>query len=108
MPYSSVFWKNSQLRMIGLLQKIFGSRNQRLLKRYQKTVAVINAREPEFQALSDEALRAKTEAFRQRASNGEALDALLREGVAGGREASRRALKTRHCDVQLNGGKGLQ
>src|SRR5260363_61706 len=66
--------------MIGLLQKIFGSRNQRLLKRYQKTVAVINALEPEFQALSDEALRAKTEAFRQRASNGEALDALLPEG----------------------------
>ncbi|CCD28894.1 Preprotein translocase subunit SecA [Candidatus Glomeribacter gigasporarum BEG34] len=93
--------------MIGLLQKIFGSRNQRLLKRYQKTVAVINALEPEFQALSDEALRAKTEAFRQRASNGEALDALLPEAFAACREASRRALKMRHFDVQLIGGMAL-
>src|SRR5260364_186641 len=84
--------------------KDFGSRNQRLLKRYQKTVAVINALEPEFQALSDEALRAKTESFRQRASNGEALDALLPEAFAACREASRRALKMRHFDVQLIGG----
>jgi preprotein translocase subunit SecA len=88
----------------GLLKAIFGSRNQRLVKQYQKTVVTINALEPEIEALSDEQLRAKTDEFRQRVAGGEPLDALLPEAFAVCREASRRVLKMRHFDVQLIGG----
>jgi preprotein translocase subunit SecA len=88
----------------GFLQKIFGSRNQRLIKQYQKTVAVINALEPQIEQLTDDQLRAKTDEFRQRVASGESLDKLLPEAFAVCREAARRALKMRHFDVQLIGG----
>ncbi|MCX8004625.1 MAG: preprotein translocase subunit SecA, partial [Burkholderiaceae bacterium] len=87
-----------------LLTKIFGSRNQRLLKQYQRRVEQINALEPQVRALSDEALRAKTAEFKQRHANGESLDALLPEAFAVVREAARRTLGMRHFDVQLIGG----
>ncbi|RKP51190.1 preprotein translocase subunit SecA [Trinickia fusca] len=88
----------------GFLQKIFGSRNQRLVKQYQKTVAVINALETQIEQLTDEQLSAKTAEFRQRVASGESLDKLLPEAFAVCREASRRVLKMRHFDVQLIGG----
>ncbi|SDD97142.1 preprotein translocase subunit SecA [Paraburkholderia lycopersici] len=88
----------------GFLQKIFGSRNQRLIKQYQKTVAAINALEPKIEQYSDEQLRAKTVEFRERVANGTSLDELLPEAFAVCREASKRVLKMRHFDVQLIGG----
>ncbi|MFM0205240.1 preprotein translocase subunit SecA [Paraburkholderia fungorum] len=88
----------------GFLQKIFGSRNQRLVKQYQKTVTAINALEPQIEQLTDDQLRAKTGEFRQRVASGEALDKLLPEAFAVCREASKRVLKMRHFDVQLIGG----
>src|SRR6202167_1743176 len=88
----------------GFLQKIFGSRNQRLVKQYQKTVTAINALEPQIEQLTDDQLRAKTGEFRQRIASGESLDKLLPEAFAVCREASRRVLKMRHFDVQLIGG----
>ncbi|POR46558.1 protein translocase subunit secA [Paraburkholderia eburnea] len=88
----------------GFLQKIFGSRNQRLIKQYQKTVAAINALEPTIEQYTDEQLRAKTVEFRERVANGTSLDELLPEAFAVCREASRRVLKMRHFDVQLIGG----
>ncbi|HEV3424976.1 MAG TPA: preprotein translocase subunit SecA, partial [Paraburkholderia sp.] len=88
----------------GFLQKIFGSRNQRLVKQYQKTVAAINALEPQIEQLTDDQLRAKTGEFRQRIASGESLDKLLPEAFAVCREASKRVLKMRHFDVQLIGG----
>jgi preprotein translocase subunit SecA len=87
-----------------VLTKIFGSRNARLLKRLQQDVARINALEADVARLSDEALRAKTAAFKTRVSNGESLDALLHEAFAVVREASQRALGMRHFDAQLVGG----
>ncbi|WP_233851408.1 preprotein translocase subunit SecA [Paraburkholderia sp. HD33-4] len=91
----------------GFLQKIFGSRNQRLVKQYQKTVAAINALEPQIEQLTDDQLRAKTGEFRQRVASGESLDKLLPEAFAVCREASKRVLKMRHFDVQLIGGMAL-
>jgi len=88
----------------GLLKKIFGSRNDRLIKQYAQTVKRVNALEPQIQALSDEALRAKTDEFRQRHANGESLDDLLPEAFAVVREAGKRELGMRHFDVQLIGG----
>ena len=88
----------------GLLKKIFGSRNDRLIKQYSQAVKRINAFEPAMQALSDEALRAKTDEFRQRHANGESLDALLPEAFAVVREAGVRSLGMRHFDVQMIGG----
>ncbi|WP_321872971.1 preprotein translocase subunit SecA [Burkholderia ubonensis] len=88
----------------GFLQKIFGSRNQRLVKQYQKTVAAINALETQIEQLTDDQLRGKTDEFRQRHAAGESLDKLLPEAFAVCREASRRVLKMRHFDVQLIGG----
>jgi preprotein translocase subunit SecA len=90
-----------------LLTKIFGSRNDRLLKQYRKTVERINALEPEFEKLSDAELRAKTEEFRARVTGGEALDDLLAEAFAVVREGSKRVMKMRHFDVQLLGGMAL-
>ena len=87
-----------------LFKKLFGSRNERLVKQYAQKVQQINALEPEMQALSDDALRAKTEEFKQRYINGESLDKLLPEAFAVVREGSRRALGMRHFDVQLIGG----
>ncbi len=88
----------------GLLKKIFGSRNDRLLKQYNQIVKRINALEPSLQGLSDEALRAKTDEFRQRHTNGESLDDLLPEAFAVVREAGKRVLGMRHFDVQMIGG----
>ncbi len=89
------------------LTKLFGSRNDRLLKQYRKTVERINALEPQFEKLDDEALKAKTDEFRQRLAQGETLDALLPEAFAVVREASKRVMKMRHFDVQLIGGMAL-
>jgi preprotein translocase subunit SecA len=88
----------------GVLKKFFGSRNQRLIKQYQKNVVAINALEPQMEQLSDDQLTAKTVEFRQRVASGETLDRLLPEAFAVCREASRRVLKMRHFDVQLIGG----
>ncbi len=88
----------------GLLKKIFGSRNDRLIKQYTQTVKRINALEPTLQGLTDEQLRAKTDEFRQRHANGESLDNLLPEAFAVVREAGKRELGMRHFDVQLIGG----
>jgi preprotein translocase subunit SecA len=87
-----------------ILTRIFGSRNQRMLKGYRKTVAEINALEPSLTPLSDEQLAAKTTEFRERIAKGEAVDALLPEAFAVCREAARRVLGMRHFDVQLVGG----
>jgi preprotein translocase subunit SecA len=89
---------------MSLLTQIFGSRNQRLLKQYQKTVREINALEPAMERLTDEELKGKTPEFKERIAKGESLDALLPEAFAVCREASRRILKMRHFDVQLVGG----
>jgi preprotein translocase subunit SecA len=87
-----------------ILTRIFGSRNDRLIKRYNKTVQRINALEPAISALSDDALRAKTGEFKERFGRGETLDDLLPEAFAAVREAAKRALNMRHFDVQLIGG----
>ncbi|MBG7620324.1 preprotein translocase subunit SecA [Herbaspirillum sp. AP02] len=92
---------------MSFLTKIFGSRNQRLLKQYQKIVRQINALEPSVEKLTDAELQAKTPEFKQRIAGGEALDAILPEAFAVCREASRRVLKMRHFDVQLIGGMAL-
>jgi preprotein translocase subunit SecA len=87
-----------------LLSKVFGSRNDRLLKRMDKAVARINAFEPEITALDDSALRAKTDEFKDRLAKGETLEDILPEAFAVVREAGKRALNMRHFDVQLVGG----
>ncbi|OIP20879.1 MAG: preprotein translocase subunit SecA, partial [Comamonadaceae bacterium CG2_30_60_41] len=89
------------------LTKIFGSRNDRLLKKYRHTVSKINTLEAGFEKLSEDDLRAKTDAFKQRISQGEALDDLLPEAFAVVREGSKRVMKMRHFDVQLLGGMSL-
>ena len=89
---------------IQFLTKIFGSRNDRLLKQYRKIVDRINALEASLESLSDEALKAKTQEFRDRLAAGAALDALLPEAFAVVREASKRVMKMRHFDVQMIGG----
>jgi len=88
----------------GLLKKIFGSRNDRLIRQYSQTVRAINALEPEISALSDEQLRAKTAEFKERVANGEPLDSILPEAFAVVREAGKRVHNMRHFDVQLIGG----
>jgi len=90
-----------------LLTKLFGSRNDRLLKQYRKTVVRINALEPQFEKLSDEQISAKTQEFKERLGKGETLDQLLPEAFAVVREASKRVMKMRHFDVQLIGGMAL-
>jgi preprotein translocase subunit SecA len=87
-----------------ILRKVFGSRNDRLIKRMYKVVAQINGLEPEMQQLSDEELRAKTDEFKLRLEQGEALNSLMPEAFAVVREAGLRVLKMRHFDVQLIGG----
>jgi len=91
--------------MVGkLLNKIFGSRNDRQIKAMRKIVAQINDFEPALQAFSDEQLKAKTDEFRQRLEQGETLDAIMPEAFATVREAGQRALGLRHYDVQMIGG----
>ena len=87
-----------------IAKKIFGSRNDRLLKHYRKIVSKINSLEEQTKALSDEQLQAKTAEFKQRLANGETLDDILPEAFAVCREASVRVLGMRHFDVQLIGG----
>ena len=87
-----------------LLKKIFGSRNERLLKQFRKTVQVINALEADLKKLSDDELKGKTEQFKERVKNGTLLDEILPEAFAVVREASQRVLGMRHFDVQLIGG----
>ncbi|MBZ0226595.1 MAG: preprotein translocase subunit SecA [Comamonas sp.] len=84
--------------------KLIGSRNDRLLKQYRKTVRRINAMEADYEKLSEEALRGKTQEFRDRLAKGETLDDLLPEAFAVVREGSKRVMKMRHFDVQLIGG----
>ncbi len=90
-----------------ILTQIFGSRNDRLLKTYRRTVEVINALESKFEQIDDTALRGKTDEFRQRLAAGSTLDDLLPEAFAVVREAGKRVLKMRHFDVQLKGGIAL-
>ncbi|HSI38152.1 MAG TPA: preprotein translocase subunit SecA [Methylotenera sp.] len=87
-----------------LFKKLFGSRNDRLVKQYAQKVNEINALEPAMQALTDDELKAKTAEFKQRYTNGETLEQLLPEAFAVVREGSRRALGMRHFDVQMIGG----
>ena len=89
------------------LTKIFGSRNDRLLKQYRVTVQRVNAMEVDLERLSDDALRAKTQSFRDRIAAGESLDDLLADAFAVVREGSKRVMRMRHFDVQLLGGMSL-
>ncbi len=90
-----------------LLTQIFGSRNDRLLKQYRKTVDRISALESQFEKLSDDELRAKTSEFKDRVAKGEPLDDLLPEAFTVVREGSKRVMKMRHFDVQMQGGMAL-
>ncbi|MBT5230864.1 MAG: preprotein translocase subunit SecA, partial [Methylococcales bacterium] len=87
-----------------VLKKVFGSRNDRVVKRMMKAVENINALEDGLKALSDNELTAKTTSFRDRLKQGETLDQLMPEAFAVVREASRRVLKMRHFDTQMVGG----
>ncbi|MEC6743855.1 MULTISPECIES: preprotein translocase subunit SecA [Pseudomonas] len=90
-----------------LLKKLFGSKNEREVKRMLKTVQIVNAFEEQMVALTDEQLRAKTAAFKERLAKGETLDQLLPEAFAVAREAGKRVMGMRHFDVQLIGGMTL-
>ena len=90
--------------MLGLLTKVFGSKNERELKKIQPVIERINALEPEIKALNDDALKGRTADFRQRLENGEDIENILPEAFAVVREASIRVLNMRHFDVQLIGG----
>jgi preprotein translocase subunit SecA len=92
------------LNVSGLLSRVFGSRNDRLLKRMSKTIQRINALDAETSALTDEQLAAKTQEFRTRLQGGELLDDLIPEAFAVVREVGKRVLEMRHFDVQLIGG----
>ncbi|NLB31115.1 MAG: preprotein translocase subunit SecA [Alcaligenaceae bacterium] len=93
--------------MMSIFKKIIGSRNDRLLKQYRKTVAKINKLEPEMQALSDDELAAKSAEFKERLAGGQSLDDILPEAFAVVREASVRVLGMRHFDVQMIGALAL-
>jgi preprotein translocase subunit SecA len=93
--------------MINILTRIFGSRNERLLKQYAQQVREINALEPEVSALSDDALQQKTQTLKARVAEGATLDDVLPEAFAVVREAGKRTLNMRHFDVQLIGGIAL-
>jgi preprotein translocase subunit SecA len=97
-------WESLKHMINSLFTRIFGSRNQRVLRGLWKKVDQINALEPQIAALSDPALQAKTQEFRDRLQKGEALDQILPEAFAVVREAGKRALNMRHFDVQLLGG----
>ena len=93
--------------MVSFLTKIFGSRNERLLSRYRKTVARINGLEKEYEQLADADFVGKTDSFRQRLAQGATLDSILPEAFALVREASKRVMKMRHFDVQMIGAQAL-
>ena len=90
-----------------ILTRIFGSRNDRLLKQYRSSVVRINALEPEFEKLSDDELRGKTQEFKERLVHGESIEDILPAAFAVVREGSKRVMKMRHFDVQLMGGMSL-
>ncbi|MEC9249493.1 MAG: DEAD/DEAH box helicase, partial [Pseudomonadota bacterium] len=90
--------------MLSIARKLFGTANDRLVRRMKPTIDKINAMEPDLQSLSDDALKAKTQEFRDRLDQGEKLDALLPEAFAVVREGAKRALGLRHYDVQMMGG----
>ena len=87
-----------------IFKKVFGSRNDRLLKKLKKTVVAVNGFEEAFEALSDDELKAKTAVFRERLEKGESTDAIAAEAFAVVREASKRVFGMRHFDVQMKGG----
>ena len=100
-------WASLEPMPLKFLTKLFGSRNDRLLKQYRSTVTRINALEPQYEVLTDEALRGKTEEFKTRIGAGESLESILPEAFAVVREGSKRVMKMRHFDVQLLGGMSL-
>ncbi|EXJ11729.1 hypothetical protein D791_01502 [Nitrincola nitratireducens] len=93
--------------LTSLLKKVFGSKNERELKRMKRTVKDINAWEAELEKLSGEGLTALTEQYRQRYQQGESLEKLLPEAFATVREVSKRVMNMRHFDVQMIGGISL-
>lgn len=93
--------------MLGLVKKIFGDMNERDVKKFMRTVEIINKMEPDFEKLTDDELKHKTVEFRERLAKGESVDSLLPEAFATTREASKRTLGKRHYDVQLVGGIAL-
>ena len=97
----------SNILNANILTKIFGSRNERLLKQYGQVVREINALEPALSSLTDDELRGKTGPLRERVANGEELDSVLPEAFAIVREAGKRTLQMRHFDMQLIGGMAL-
>jgi len=104
---STICFERKGLTMLGLVKKIFGDTNERDVKRLMKTVELINQMEPQYVALSDEQLKAKTDEFRARIEKGETVEELLPEAFATIREAAKRVLNMRHFDVQLVGGMAL-
>ena len=92
---------------INILTKIFGSRNDRLLKQYRNVLIKVNSLEAQFEKLSDDGLRVKTQEFKERIATGETLDSVLPEAFAVVREGSKRIMKMRHFDVQILGGMSL-
>ncbi len=100
-------WVSLAFMATNILTKIFGSRNDRLIKQYRSTVVRINAMEVELEKLTDEALRGKTQEFKDRVAAGETVDTLLPEAFAVVREGSKRIMKMRHFDVQMLGGMSL-
>ena len=90
--------------MLGIARKIFGTENDRKLKKLRPIVEMINGLEKEYEALSNSSLKSKTTEFKKRVQNGEKLDDLLPEAFATVREAAKRTLGQRHYDVQLIGG----
>ena len=93
--------------MLGIAKKLFGTENDRALKKLRPLVEKINGLEPKFEAMTDDALRAQTQVYRDRLEAGETLDDLLPEAFATVREAAKRTLGQRHYDVQLIGGIAL-
>jgi len=101
-PFITAFFR--KFMALKIISKLLGSRNDRQLKRMSRVVAQINGMESDFKALSDKALKAKTDEYRKRQADGESLDDLLPEAFAAVREAAWRTLEMRHFDVQLIGG----
>jgi preprotein translocase subunit SecA len=102
-PFINAFFFRNFMAL-NIISKLIGSRNDRQLKQMSRVVAQINTLEPDFKALSDDALRAKTDEYRKRLTEGETVDDLLPEAFAAVREAAWRTLEMRHFDVQLIGG----
>src|SRR5712675_2340653 len=103
-PMNANFLRKSVEVLWGIPTRVFGSRNERLLKKYSRAVDQINALEPEISKLPDEHLREKTNELKKKYAEGAKLDDLLPEAFAVVREAAKRTLRMRHFDVQLIGG----